>query len=399
MKRSDFIKMTGTGMFGTAFLGSHWLLAAERSNAQYPELGKHKIARGELVEINFRWPRFVGKNGKIDFHGQYKKDLALKLFTDQGATGWGLSNKKTEELLPLLVGKKVSELISPETGIAPGLDRSVDFALHDLMGNILEQPVYQLIGNKGSREVPVYSGMIYLDELNPENAAKGVDAILENCEWDYNYGYRQLKMKIGRSGRWYPHRQGLDKDIEVVRQIHRAFKGRNTGLLVDANDMYSLDDTIAFLQGIQDVPLIWVEEPFREEAAAGRRLRKWMDGNGFQKTWYADGEANPDHELCLQLGREKVMDVFLPDTFGYGFTSWIKLMPRLQKMGMLASPHAWGNRLKTHYTVHLAAGLGNVATVEGVTCLSDDIEYGDYPIVNGKIKVSIAPGFGMKLLK
>ena len=71
----------------------------------------------------------------------------------------------------------------------------------------------------------------------------------------------------------------------------------------------------------------------------------------------------------------------------------------LEKINMLASPHAWGNRLKTNYTIHLAAGLGNICTVEGVTCLSDDIDYGAYPIVNGMVKVSEAPGFGMKILK
>jgi len=34
-----------------------------------------------------------------------------------------------------------------------------------------------------------------------------------------------------------------------------------------------------------------------------------------------------------------------------------------------------------------------------VTCLSDDIDYGDYKIVNGTIRVSDMSGFGMKLLK
>ena len=54
--------------------------------------------------------------------------------------------------------------------------------------------------------------------------------------------------------------------------------------------------------------------------------------------------------------------------------------------------------LKTHYISHLAAGLGNVVTIEGVTCLSDEIDYGDYKIEQGKIKVSDRPGFGMNLL-
>ena len=54
--------------------------------------------------------------------------------------------------------------------------------------------------------------------------------------------------------------------------------------------------------------------------------------------------------------------------------------------------------LKTNYIAHLAAACGNVVTIEGVTRLSDDIDYGDYKITDGKIGVSEKPGFGMALL-
>lgn len=73
-------------------------------------------------------------------------------------------------------------------------------------------------------------------------------------------------------------------------------------------------------------------------------------------------------------------------------------MPFLVKNKAVASPHAWGNMLKTHYISHLSAGLGNVVTIEGVTCISDDIDFGDYKIKDGKLHVSSKPGFGMKLL-
>lgn len=73
-------------------------------------------------------------------------------------------------------------------------------------------------------------------------------------------------------------------------------------------------------------------------------------------------------------------------------------MPLLKEQNTLASPHAWGSLLKTHYTAHLATGLGNVCTIEGVTCLSDEIDFGDYKIINGRLRVSEEPGFGMKLL-
>lgn len=58
-------------------------------------------------------------------------------------------------------------------------------------------------------------------------------------------------------------------------------------------------------------------------------------------------------------------------------------MPQLQAYNMLASPHAFGN----------------VVTIEGVTCNSEDIDYGDYLIDGGSIQVSEKSGFGMKLLR
>ena len=33
-----------------------------------------------------------------------------------------------------------------------------------------------------------------------------------------------------------------------------------------------------------------------------------MDENGFKTTLYADGEANPNHELCMKMGREGIYE-------------------------------------------------------------------------------------------
>ena len=118
-----------------------------------------------------------------------------------------------------------------------GLNVNLDLALHDLMGVILDKSAYKLIGDNGSKDTPIYSGMIYFDELEHEGKLGGIDKILENCQWDIVYGYRQLKVKIGRSGKWYSHKEGIKMDIEVVKQINSAFP--NTTLLVDSNDKLS----------------------------------------------------------------------------------------------------------------------------------------------------------------
>jgi L-alanine-DL-glutamate epimerase-like enolase superfamily enzyme len=311
--------------------------------------------------------------------------------------GWGMSRGSGAEIAESIKGKAISDLIDPATGILSGVPPAFDFALHDLAGIILDKPVYQLLGAQGPKATQTYSGMICFDELEPPDRPAGIDKVMENCRWDVEYGYRQLKVKIGRSGRWYPHDEGLATDIKIVRMIHEEF-GRKVGILVDANDMYSLQDAIEFFKGVEGLPIYWMEEPFVEDLEKSQKLKEWMMANGREKTLYADGERKPNHDVCLKLAGEGKLDVYLPDIVNYSMTPWRKIMPSLIRSSTLASPHAWGSLLKTHYAAHLAAGLGNVCTLEGVTCLSDEIDFGDYETKDGKLHVSEKPGFGMKLL-
>jgi len=399
MKRRDFIAKSGM-LSASACLAGSGLLASCAGQSKNRILAKHVIDKVEYGSVNYHWPRHAGKNARRGIHGQHHKANFIKLYTDQGSMGWGIGKygeSDKDSLAESVRGKNVGQLILPSEGITAGVNRAFDIALHDLAGVILDQPVYSMLGAEGPAEKEVYSGMIYFDELEPEENPAGIDKVMENCRWDYEYGYRQLKVKIGRSGRWYPHDEGLAMDIRITKMIYEEF-GDEVDILVDANDMYSLQDTIDFLKGVEGVPIYWVEEPFRENLEDGRKLKDWMMANGREDTYYADGERETDFDVCMQLVREDNLDVYLPDIVGYGFTPWRKMMPSLKEMNVLASPHAWGSLLKSHYIAHISAGLGNVCTIEGVTCLSDEIDFGDYKIIDGKLRVSEDPGFGMKLL-
>jgi L-alanine-DL-glutamate epimerase-like enolase superfamily enzyme len=94
----------------------------------------------------------------------------------------------------------------------------------------------------------------------------------------------------------------------------------------------------------------------------------------------------------------RLIDVHLTDIQDLGYTGWRKLMPELKTMNIFASPHAWGSQLKTNAIVHLAGAYGNTVTIEGVTCISDDVDFGNCHLENGKLIPSSAPGFGMTLL-
>jgi L-alanine-DL-glutamate epimerase-like enolase superfamily enzyme len=391
--RRTFIK--GLAAAGASSLAPAGLAATPADEA----LQKHRIAAIEFRRVAQPWPRLVGKNSRLDVHGRGPSPEVCILKTDLGASGWGMiegDSKQIRNIESTIVGKTIDSLFAPSIGIRDETSRGIDIALHDLAGVVLGQPVWKMIGG-GEKPVitRIYSGMIYFDDLEPAANPRGLDVVLENARWDHAHGYRQLKVKIGRGGKWMPAEAGLARDIEVVRAIASALP--DCELLVDANNAYSVETAIRFLKGIKGIPLVWFEEPFHETLDDWRKLNAWMRENGYEKTYRADGEHAPDAKVLDQLGREGVLNMRLEDIMSYGFTRWREFLPRLAKQKIAASPHAWGAGLKSVYIGHLAAALGNIPTIEGVTCGEDDVELGDNRIVDGSFHPSSAPGFGLKL--
>jgi L-alanine-DL-glutamate epimerase-like enolase superfamily enzyme len=345
--------------------------------------------------MNF--PRVVGKNSRGGVHGNGPRAGICIVKTDHGAQGWGVfrgGEKKAKSLLEKYKGMPITGLFDPDIGVIDNEAEELDFALHDLAGVILDVPVYEMLGSDGPAQTDCYSGMIYFDDLEPSDNPAGIDQVLHNCQQDISLGYRQLKVKIGRGNKWMEPKAGMRRDIEVTQHIHRSFP--DITILVDGNDGFTPDTFITYLEGIWDVDLFWIEEPFVEHYEGLMKLRNWLSTHE-KMTLLADGEAKPGHDLLLELIRKKTLDVYLTDIQGYGFTRWRALMPTLKRLRCPASPHAWGNMLKTIYIGHLSSGLGNVVTIEGVTCQCDSVDFGANRLRDGKLHVSKSPGFGMAL--
>lgn len=362
------------------------------------ELRKHKIAKIEYVYLRARYPRLHGKNAIKGYHGFGGTVEAAKIYTDQGVFGWASLCRDVESAKKVegsLVGKVLTDVFDPEIGILDDSLLPFDIALHDLAGKILGIPVCKMINPTVVDKIRVYDGAIYMNDIIPEENCAGVEKILEDCRYDYEIGYRDMKVKIGRGHQWMEHDAGLKRDIEVVRKIHEAFP--DVRLMVDANDGYSVEDCIAFLKGIEGIQLYWFEEPFRESLENNKRLKDFMK-TYTPVTMIADGESMTDIPLLFSLAREGLLDIWEPDVCDYGFTPWRKLMKELVPLGYLASPHAWGQKLKTHYCAHLAAAYpANIPIIEGVLGSTEGVIYDDYVVKNGIMTVPDKPGFGMEL--
>lgn len=403
MERRHFLKALNIGILSTAMLDAKLygmpLTALLPKPLDDKELSYHVLQSVTFSSVRLQYPRLVGKNARLDLHGYGPMIETCILRTDKGATGWASlrgSRRDAEALSKEIIGKKVSELFQTNIGTLQGKHIPFDIALHDLAGVILNKPVYALLGQEKPHIADCYSGMIYFDDLEPAHKPGGIDKILAECQYDYNLGYRQFKLKIGRGHRWMPFKEGLQRDIEVTKKVAEAFP--DCEILVDGNNGFSVDEFIQYMKGISGVNLFWIEEPFHETVAEYEKLRNWLNSEGI-KTLLADGEADPDQNLLRELMEKKLIDVHLTDIEGLGFTNWRKLMPELQKLDTQASPHAWGSLLKTNYTAHLTGGLGNTVTIEGVSSTSDDVDLSGYKLQNGKLTPPAAPGFGMPLLK
>ena len=366
---------------------------------QYDEaLSLHRIDRVEFVHFRQVYPRLLGKNAIKSYHGFGGTIEAVRLFTDQGASGWGTLSrppKMAMEAAEQLIGKKLTEVFSAGTGILDGVYAPFDLALHDLAGRILGIPVARMLNPEAGRYARAYDGAIYMNDIIPEQAPWGIQRVLDDCAYDIALGHTALKIKIGRGKTWMDHDAGLQRDIELVCRIHETFPSAE--LLVDANDGYSVEDAIDFLEGVKNVPIYWFEEPMRENEADLTVLKDYIAKHR-PRTMIADGESRTHMPTLFDLSAKGLIDVIQPDLYYLGFTEWRKLLNWAAQEGKLASPHAWDCILKTYYCAHLEAAFPfTVPTIETVIGRCEGIDESGYKLENGVFRIPDAPGFGLNI--
>jgi D-galactarolactone cycloisomerase len=389
-----------------ALSGVARIMTGEQAKAKR-ELSAHRIAKIEAARSLDRYPRFVGRNATGQPAGRgFGRPIRI-ITTDQGICGGAMSGASDEETRKF-IGARVSDVFDIGRGTIEDA-YSLDLPLHDLAGHIIQKPVYAVMGAHGPRQVPIYSGAVYFDDLGPEDNPRGVPGVLASCRQDYAAGYRAFKLKIGRGLKWMQHEEGIRRDIEVTRAVREHFP--DCQILVDANNGYTCDDFLDYVTTVRDCDLYCIEEPFPEKRDDLRKLRDHMAKVGC-RALIIEGESRADRadwpwryggysrrhiETLFALAREKLVDVFNLDLAIVGYTRWRHVMPELAREGILASPHTWAGTPRPYYAAHLAAGVGNVVTIEGIPGTATGMDYSAYKFVNGNLAVPDDPGFGVKL--
>ena len=354
-----------------------------------------RIVSVKWFTLRGKRPRVVGRNARLDTHGQYASDSIALLRTDDGLEGWGWSRANRQDAERIL-GKRLNELFDPIAGTRePYL--MFDFPLWDLAGETLQKPVYDMLGGGGESPAPVYDGAIYIDEIDPETGADaGLQPMLDAVQAGWDAGHRAFKVKIGRGHRWMEKRAGMRRDIDTLRAVREQI-GNGGTLMADANNGYSPSEARELIAQTADCSLFWIEEPFPEDAEETAALRRFIQEGGWN-TYVADGEGSESRdEAFTETVRAGGVDVVQFDLRAYTLTRWLRYWPVLEETGTLYAPHNWGSHLSGFYIPQMARGLPRFAMGETDTMEMPAVGADGYPLQDGFRAVPDAPGFGLTL--
>lgn len=142
-------------------------------------------------------------------------------------------------------------------GIAGQALSAVDMALWDLKARLLGTPLHRLLGTV-RHAVPVYGsgGFTTYDHHQLRDQLLG---------WVHDLGTPCVKIKIGQS--WGTR---VRRDVSRIRQA-RAVIGDEAALMVDANGAYTAKQAIRLMSEVEQLNIIWLEEPVSSDDAPGLR--------------------------------------------------------------------------------------------------------------------------------
>jgi len=348
-----------------------------------------RIVRIDKAILQGQHPRPIGHNARIGHHGSTFSDPILRIHTEDGAVGIGCSRANRAEAEALL-GRSVQELFRLPEGSTPQ-GQVVDLPLWDWAARRLGQPLYQLLGARGRRDVEVYDGAIYIDDLGKSDA-EAVEIFRREVETGLDYGFRAFKVKIGRGARWMAAEEGMARDVLVIRTVRDA-AGPAAKVLVDANMGNTLNTAKRLLTECEGVGIHWFEEPFAEDKPINEAFKEFIRERGWS-TLVADGEFAPPRNFfdMVQAGS---IDVVQHDLRAYGLTWWRATAARIEPWGALCGPHTWGSHFERYAHAHFAASVPNYALLEAAPSPLPGLVLHGWDLREGKLHVPDAPGIGV----
>jgi len=148
-----------------------------------------------------------------------------------------------ESLKELLIGKTQEEAIAilhVQMQIGSSAKAALDMAFISLIAKEKKVPLFELLG--ADKAIAL--------ETDITISLKDVDEMLKDSKTAFDDGMGILKVKLGRD---------IDHAIKVIETISRELP--KAEILVDANQAWSLDDSIKFVNAVKDMKIELIEQP------------------------------------------------------------------------------------------------------------------------------------------
>jgi L-alanine-DL-glutamate epimerase-like enolase superfamily enzyme len=188
-------------------------------------------------------------------------NVFLRIDTSAGVSGFGcaapdlpITGETPKTVLtalemaarPLLTGSDplrvvwILERLRNEIGREPSALAAVDMALHDILGKSAGLPLWKLLGGfRKSFKTSVTIGILPLTET------------VERARDFLGLGFRSLKIKGGLD---------VDADIERILRVREA-AGPKVEIRFDANQGYTVEDSLRFVDATRSAKLELIEQP------------------------------------------------------------------------------------------------------------------------------------------
>lgn len=152
-----------------------------------------------------------------------------------------------EKLYEKMLGRGTSSYALGQKGAIVSAVAGIDIALWDLVGKILDTPVYKLLGGCFHEKIPAYASGFFGKggrPLTPDECADEAKSYADQ-------GFKGVKMKVGF---------GHDQDLRNLEAVRNAL-GPDLGIMVDANQSYSYHDVLKIEDDLAAFDLTFLEEP------------------------------------------------------------------------------------------------------------------------------------------
>ena len=273
------------------------------------------------------------------------------------------------------------DAIFTQAGVRGKLPAAADMACFDLVTRAAGQPLYNLLGGRYWRDLPVcwVAYIRHPDEMEPEIAEKVA------------MGFRAFKLKVGGD---------VDLDVARVKMV-RELAGEEAHIKLDANGAWSVDEAIANLRKL---------EPYRPAAIETPIPNPNKNLDGMRKVKASTSIPFMEHgwpaAQVLEYLQQGVVDVFKLYAPAYG-----GLRQAQQVMGMIATAgkDAYvGSDVEMGIATlafgHLAAASPECkipawpCDLRGPALLTGDVLDEPVRYDNGKLVLNGKPGLGVQLV-